>query len=329
MEQFLDAIMLRLNQSQKLSIMDMQLVKHAVMEVLRDYEVTPLKNQIVTSDIFCPKGYKEFFVDKIMQGLSDQSIKQYKFQVDGFLHAVCKDISVITAEDISLYIYNKRVADNSSTTYQNHIRCCLSSFFGWLYDHEYIAKNPMKNIKTIKEKQVVKTGLTEEEFEKLMNAADTQRDRAILAVLAGSGVRRSELCGMTMDTLDMRNKRFKVLGKGNKERICFLTSRAKFELQKYLDMRQDDCKFVFVTERRPYRQIEPCSLTRLITKIGERSGVDSYTHKLRHFFADSAHDAGLDVLDIARMMGHASINTTNIYISRNVDDLAQKHARIR
>ena len=329
MEQMIDAIMLRLNQSQKLSITEMDLVRHVIMDVIKDYEVKPMKHQIITTDLFCPKGYQEFFVDKIMQGLSDQTIKQYKFVVDSFLRSVCKRIETITSEDIAMYIYNKKVLDNVSTTYQNHIRHCLSAFFTWMYDHKYIPENPIRNVKGIKQKQIIKTGFTDEEFEKLMSAACCSRDRAILAVLAGSGIRRSELCGITFSDLDLQNKRFKVCGKGNKERTCFLTPRAKYELERYIQERTDDCPYVFVTLRKPYRQIDSDTLTDIVTKIGERAGVESYTHKLRHYFADNAHESGLDVLDIARLMGHASVNTTNIYISKNVNDLALKHSRIR
>ena len=329
MEQVIDAIMVRLSTTNSLSVQQMEVIKYAVTDVLKDYTITPQKNQLVCKDVLTPPGYKEFFVDKIMQGLSDKSINQYKFQVDTFLRTVHKKIDDISSEDISIYIYNKKVNDHVSTCYQNNVRCCLSSFFGWMHDHGYIKKNPIRNVKAIKEKKVIKTGITSEELEKLMDAANTQRDKAIVAVLAGSGIRRSELCGMKLADLDLQAKRFKVCGKGNKERFCFLTPRAKYELERYLAERPSDSPYVFVSLRSPHDQLQPTSINRLMTKLGEKAGVQNHTHKLRHYFADNAHEAGLDVLDIARLMGHASIDTTRIYISQNVEDLAVKHSRIR
>ena len=329
MEQVIDAIMVRLSTTNSLSVQQMEVVKYAVTDVLKDYEITPQKNQLVCKDVLTPPGYKEFFVDKIMQGLSDKSINQYKFQIDSFLRTVQKKIDEISSEDISMYIYNKKMVDHATTRYQNHIRNCLSSFFGWLSDHEYIRKNPIRNVKTIKEKKVIKSGITSEELEKLMDATDNQRDKAIVAVLAGSGIRRAELCGMTLSELDLQAKRFKVCGKGNAERYCFLTPRAKYELERYLAERPSDSPYVFVSLRSPHDKLQPSSINRLMTKLGEKAGVQNHTHKLRHFFADNAHEAGLDVLDISRMMGHASVSTTQIYISQNIEDLAVKHSRIR
>jgi site-specific recombinase XerD len=329
MEQVIDAIMVRLNATNSLSVQQMEVVKYAVTDVLKDYRITPMKNQLVCKDVLTPPGYKEFFVDKIMQGLSEKTINQYKFQVDTFLRTVHKKTDDISSEDISMYLYHKKICDNVSTCYQNNVRCCLSAFFGWMYDHGYIKQNPIRNVKAIKEKKVIKTGLTSEEFEKLMDACETQRDRAIVAVLAGSGIRRSELCSLKLSELDLRDKRFKVCGKGDKERMCFLTPRAKYELERYLSERPSDSPYVFVTLRSPHGQLQPTSINRLMTKLGDRAGVPNHTHKLRHFFADNAHEAGVDVLDIARMMGHASIRTTQIYISQNVEDLAIKHSRLR
>ena len=62
---------------------------------------------------------------------------------------------------------------------------------------------------------------------------------------------------------------------------------------------------------------------------GSILGIHAYPHKLRHFFADNAHEAGIDVLNISRMLGHESVETTKIYMSLNTDDLAHKHNKLR
>ena len=146
-----------------------------------------------------------------------------------------------------------------------------------------------------------------------MGKIENQRDRALLAVIAGSGIRNGEACTMLRNRLDLEGKRFYVTGKGNKERVCFLTPRAKYELKKYLNMRTDDSPYVFVSLNKNHSQIHTHCIEAVLRKAGEKVGIHAYPHKLRHFFADNAHEAGIDVLDISRMLGHESVSTTEIY----------------
>ena len=76
-------------------------------------------------------------------------------------------------------------------------------------------------------------------------------------------------------------------------------------------------------------QIHTHCIEAVLRKAGEKAGIHAYPHKLRHFFADNAHEAGIDVLDISRMLGHESVETTKIYMSLNTDDLAHKHNKLR
>ena len=76
-------------------------------------------------------------------------------------------------------------------------------------------------------------------------------------------------------------------------------------------------------------QIHTHCIEAVLRKAGEKAGIYAYPHKLRHFFADNAHEAGIDVLDISRMPGHESVETTKIYMSLNTDDLAHKHNKLR
>ena len=96
----------------------------------------------------------------------------------------------------------------------------------------------------------------------------TQRDRAIVAVLAGSGIRVGEVCTMQLDRLDLTNKRFYVTGKGSKERLCFLTPRAKVELAKYLSERKGDlngmCPKSHADGKHSYRIPSPSAQTQTL-----------------------------------------------------------------
>ena len=329
MDKLIDAVVLNLSKTGKFDSEALMTVRFVLNETLSNYEIKERKNELVEVDVLKPRGYEEFFADKIMCGTSPNTIKMYKYTVDKFLLKLHKPLERITGDDIAMYIYSKRVNENASERYSNNIRRFLSSFFSWLHTHEYIPKNPMLHVKAVKEPYRKGDTLTCEQFELLMKNAVRQRDRAILAVMGGSGLRRQELCDMLLKDLDLEHNKFIVIGKGNKERTCFLTSRAKMELKLYLAERKDDDSHVFVREWSPHKELTKTGLGAIIKRIGEDAGLEVHPHMLRHYFADCAHEADIDVVDIARMMGHASISTTQIYIANNVEDLAMKHHRLR
>ena len=329
MTQFTDLVLTRLDATGVFTQQQLSIIKANVQALADTFDMKPKGNQVVPYDYLQPEGYKAYLVIKKTEGLSDKSLKAYKFAIDHFLLSVMKPLDQIAPTDIQLYLYKKQTADGNQVSSVNNIRRYLSSFFGWLYDGHWIEENPMKQVKAVKGLKKVYEPITAEQFELMMRKAETPRDRALLAVLAGSGIRVGEACTMRLDRLDITQKKFYVHGKGNKERLCFLTPRAKCELQNYLKTRTDDSPYVFVTERSPIRNLSTGTVNHMFKKLSEDLGFNVYPHKLRHFFADSAHEAGIDVLDISRMLGHESVDTTKIYMSVNTDDLAYKHTRLR
>lgn len=328
-EQFTDAVLIRLDTTSSFSAQQLTLIRDAIMEMADRYEITPKGNELVSYDCLQPEGYKAYLVIKKAEGLSDNSIKAYKHVIDRFLIAVMKPLENITTTDVQLYLYKKQNADMNQTTSVNNHRRILSGFFGWLYNGGWIQENPMRNVKPVKGLKKAYEPITSEQFELLMGKLSNARDRAIIAVIAGSGIRIGEACTMRLNRLDLEGRRFYVTGKGSKERLCFLTPRALYELKKYLKTRADDSPWVFVSRRAPHGKIRPSAVQHLLNGVSEEIGVRIYPHKLRHFFADNAHEAGLDILDISRLLGHESVDTTKIYLTSNVDDLAHKHMKLR
>lgn len=328
MDKFLQAIVARLLKTNAFSITQIEQIKLVIAEVGQGFTLEDAKNELVTQDLMHPPGYEEYFANKIMQGMSVNTINMYKYQVDRFLLAVQKKLSDITSQDIALYLFKKRANGEISEVSANNARRCLLAFFVWLFNNGYMSKNIAVNVSPIKEPYRKADTMNAEEFEKLMSACKCQRDRALIAVTAGSGIRRGEISGLLRKDVDMQHGEFNVIGKGNKERTCFLTPRAKHELEQYLKTRDDDSPYLFVSQR-THKQLSPRGINFITKEIGKRAGIAFHTHMLRHYFADTAHEADIDVLDIARMLGHSSVNTTQIYINQNTADLAYKHQRIR
>lgn len=328
-EQFTDAVLIRLDTTSSFSAQQLAMIREAITAVADRYVITPNGNEVVAYDCLQPEGYKAFLVIKKAEGLSDNSIKAYKHVIDRFLIAVMKPLENITTTDVQLYLYKKQNGDGNQATSVNNHRRILSGFFGWLHDGGWIQENPMRNIKPVKGLKKAYEPITSEQFELVMGKLKSPRDRAIVAVIAGSGIRIGEACSMRLNRLDLDGRRFYVTGKGNKERLCFLTPRALYELKKYLMTRVDDSPWVFVSRRAPHGKIRPSAIQHLLNEVSEELGFRIHPHKLRHFFADNAHEAGIDILDISRMLGHESVDTTKIYLTANADDLAHKHMKLR
>src|SRR6266849_5694211 len=120
------------------------------------------------------------------------------------------------------------------------------------------------------------------------------RDRAILEVLYGGGLRVSELCNLSIEDVDRDGRTLRVLGKGNKQRLCPIHPRAIAAIDAYLTRRS--------VARHLDRYVRRCGLVRKVSP-----------HALRHSFATHLLGAGADVRSIQELLGHASLSTTQRY----------------
>ncbi len=170
-----------------------------------------------------------------------------------------------------------------------------------------------------------------------MRTTPGQRDLAILELFYSSGLRLSELTGLNLLDLDLLGDQVKVRGKGRKERLVPLGSRASRVLRRYLETRQRlasrpgaDRQAVFLNPRG--RRLTPRSVQRIVHRAYEAIGVDGLkTHSLRHTFATHLLDAGADLRAVQELLGHASLSTTQIYTHTSVERLKkvyhQSHPR--
>jgi integrase/recombinase XerC len=181
------------------------------------------------------------------------------------------------------------------------------------------------------EKPLPTTLTVDEAFRLLEIPAEPQglRDRAILELLYSSGIRVGELVGLNWDRLDMDLGIVKVLGKGRKERIVPVGSKAVEALNAYLEKRGvlgGDAP-LFVNSRGG--RLTARSVGRLIKKYTRRSGIFRRVspHTLRHSFATHLLDAGADIREIQEMLGHVSLSTTQRYIHLSPGKLMEVYDR--
>jgi integrase/recombinase XerC len=153
------------------------------------------------------------------------------------------------------------------------------------------------------------------------------RDLAILELFYSTGIRLSELSGMNLEDLDLLSDQAKVRGKGRKERIVPVGSRAVLALRRYLNLREPvagrrggDRRAVFVS--RLGRRLGPRGVQRAVHAMFDAIGGDNLrVHSLRHTFATHMLDAGADLRAVQELLGHASLSTTQIYTHTSVERL--------
>jgi len=175
--------------------------------------------------------------------------------------------------------------------------------------------------------------LEREELEKLFTAVDRsslrgKRDYAILRTLYSTGLRISELVHLNRENINLETREFRVIGKGGKYRIVFLSGEAAAAITDYLTVRQDEWKPVFINHgrakakgdsmpisRNERKRISPTMVQYLMRKYALKAGlVKKVTpHKLRHSFATDLLKNGADIRAVQEMLGHSSITTTQIY----------------
>ena len=195
----------------------------------------------------------------------------------------------------------------------------LRSFYKFLIREGLATSNPAKSVSTPKREKTLPTTLTVDEAFRLMETqAGKQglRDRAILELLYSSGIRVGELVGLNLDQLDTDLGIVKVLGKGRKERLVPVGSKAVEALKAYLEEREgeDGEAPVFVNPRGG--RLTARSVGRLVKKYSKHSGIFRRVspHTLRHSFATHLLDAGAEIREIQEMLGHVSLSTTQRYI---------------
>ena len=146
------------------------------------------------------------------------------------------------------------------------------------------------------------------------------RDRAILELLFSTGLRISELCSLSIDDVDLTRDEFSVRGKGDKIRVVFLSDTAREAIRTYLKARKDLDGALFVRYGRKANdggdlRLHPRAVQRMLKSHAATAGITRKVtpHVIRHSFATDLLQNGADIRSVQALLGHASINTTQVY----------------
>jgi integrase/recombinase XerC len=214
----------------------------------------------------------------------------------------------------------------------------IRSFYKWLHVYHDIDIAAIRAAKIPRLEKRLPTYLLTEQVTQLFAWAESQaaandfdalRDLAMLELFYSSGLRLSELRMLDQGSLDLLSDQVKVLGKGRKERIVPVGTRASLALRRYLQAREAvarlpgaDRQAVFVGKRG--KRLSAVTIQRRMHRMYDAIGADGMrTHSMRHTFATHLLDAGADLRAVQELLGHASLSTTQVYTHTSVERLKQ------
>ena len=283
---------------------------------------------------------KEFCIYlQIERNFSKNTVKAYNSDILSFLVWLNeKDISEVTYSLIREYLLYIQQFNYSKTTTSRKI-ASLRTFYRYLYREKVIETNPAIGVHSPKRGKNLPNFLTEPEIEQVLNNVkmDTPagyRNRTILELLYATGMRISELSSLNFENLNLEENEIKVFGKGAKERIVLVSSRAKEFLKTYIktvralifkDDGQGPETPVFINKT-GYR-LQPQSVRSAINEVVDKIELPKHVtpHVFRHSFATKLLENGADLRVVQELLGHSSISNTQIYTHVSAERLKQTY----
>tara|TARA_X000000950_G_scaffold100304_1_gene126822 strand:- start:854 stop:1747 length:894 start_codon:yes stop_codon:yes gene_type:complete len=264
---------------------------------------------------------------KLERGLSINSIESYEYDLNLFKNYI--ESNHISETPINCkpntlkdYLYNN--LSNKKSRSQARSISALKSYFNYLIFEGHIQKSPISDVESPKLEKKLPEVLTEKEITKLIESFDLndnfgQRNRTIIEVLYGTGIRVSELINLKLSNIFFKEKIIKIIGKGNKERFVPIGDIASNEIREYLKIRNKniiDSKFSDLVFLNRYgRGLTRSMIFKIISDSYKKISLNKKIspHTLRHSFATHLLKNGADLRTIQLILGHESITTTEIY----------------
>lgn len=279
--------------------------------------------------------YKQYL--KLEKSLSRNTVEAYLTDLDklfAYLELEKIDLTDVTLENLETFSAGLHDIGIHSRS-QARILSGIRSFFRFLVLEGYLAQDPSELLESPQIGRHLPDVLSVEEIDSLIGVIDRtsregQRNRAILETLYSCGLRVSELCNLRLSDLYLKEKFIRVEGKGSKQRLVPISSRAIHELQLYFaDRSQGLIKpgyedFVFIS--RFGKNISRIMVFHIIKELAEQIGLKKSIspHTFRHSFATHLLEGGANLRAIQCMLGHESIGTTEIYTHLDRSRLRQE-----
>lgn len=281
------------------------------------------------------KGFRSFL--RLERSLSDNTIEAYGRDVEKFLLYLEASQPGLGPRDITLahlQAFVKQAGQmGMGARSQARVISGLRTFFKYLLLENEIRSNPAELLESPRTGRELPDTLRVDEIARIFDAIDLsapegERNKAMLEVLYGCGLRVSELTGLKISDVRFHEGFISVVGKGNKQRLIPIGDRALRQLEIYIrqvrshiDIQKGQEDFIFLSKRG--RKITRVMVFYVIKSLAEKAGIRKTIspHTFRHSFASHLVEGGADLRAVQEMLGHASITTTEIYTHLDRDYL--------
>lgn len=294
-------------------------ISNIIVESFKGYHMERESTELVVQDQSSEEMLKLFTATLLTEGKSQNTLKQYIYIIRRFYQCIGKPLLEMTPMDIRIWLaqMEQQVSLRTCNNYRNY----LASFYSWAKDEELIEKNPMNKIMRIKYEKVVRKAFTSVELDKMRSACQTLRERAELEVFISTGARVAEVCGLDITDVVLDNLEVTIRnGKGNKQRMAYMSEICRFHLKKYIDSRKDQNLALFISRLRS--RMTENSMENDVKRIGERAGIDKvHPHRFRRNLATTLNKKGVNITSIQQILGHSNINVTLGYINTDKENV--------
>lgn len=258
---------------------------------------------------------------EIEKGLSPNTIDAYRRDLGDFLDFCCtkgaEELNSIERTHVNSYMLALHDKKYTATSVMRKI-ASLRGFFKWLSANEIIPKNPVLTLEQPKIPRKLPKVMTVEEINLILSQDLTKSEKVIIELLYGCGLRVSELVNLQMKDIDISAKYLQCIGKGSKERIVPLGSKAIKAMKDFfkerdsiLQKNRQVSKNLLVSEAgKPWTRQD---IYNFIRKQGEKIHKHISPHTLRHSFATHLLENGADLRIVQELLGHSDVSTTQLY----------------
>ncbi|MHA1264553.1 MAG: site-specific tyrosine recombinase/integron integrase [Candidatus Helarchaeota archaeon] len=229
-------------------------------------------------------------------------------------------LPTITKSEIREFLYFLDAERNYSDRSLHRKICTLRSFFRFCHEEGFIENDPSKSIKTPKIEKSIPIFMDDEEYKRILQAAESLRDLVVLRVLLATGMRVSEVEALNISHIDQQNCTVKVVkGKGKKQRIIDIDPETIKLMNRYIEEERGIAKYeqdkdaLFLNRQKT--RLNKRTIQRIVKRCRERAGIKKKItpHKCRHTAGRLLLEGGMDIRVIQEEFGHKSLSTTEIY----------------
>lgn len=279
---------------------------------------------------------------KSEKAFSEHTIIAYKYAIEDFIKFFIEfnesepEFTNIESEDIKPFLGWLDENGFSRASMKQKLSA-IKSFFKFLKKKNLLAHNPAQAVLSPKKAKKLPQYIQKNEIENIIDSIELNsvwdwRDALLLELLYGSGLRISEALQLNINSINLNEKLIKILGKGNKERLVPITNTF---IEKYIAYKKIIMS-LFKSEKeyplfidKKIKRISPAMAYKIVKHrmIGKTEVSKKSPHTLRHTFATHLLDNGADIRSVGEMLGHSSLNTTQIYTHISIERLKEQYKK--